>query len=268
MSQPDLAAALRVAEMNFDPEMNIVVIDVEREGTVQRYDERGPTRAPDCLRLAWAAIRERTGADPSDVRAMYSEWQPSPEDQEFVEATFPQIDNPAHFPRPGLGWSHRPAPGGWDEAMRMVGATLRGLTNGSGNSGASGGRAPSDHYDERIHKLVVVRSEFAYREAKSRGVSDPVVLAIFADASGEGFKILSLHDAVASDLRSTLMIRSDPRPYVAEVLGMIGASPQLITKVAARPPWDKPFTIVVFASDVSFIDERPDPDRKSRLILP
>ncbi|WP_435017605.1 hypothetical protein TA3x_005223 [Tundrisphaera sp. TA3] len=268
MNQPDLAAALRIAEMNFDPEINIVVIDVESEGTVRRFDERGPTRAPDCLRRAWESLQERTGAAPSDVRAMYSEWQPAPEDQAFVEATFPQIDNPAHFPRPGLGWSQRNASAGWDEAMRAVGATLRGLKNDSGHPGLSGGRTPSEHYDERIHRLVVVRSEFAYREAKSRGVSDPVVLAMFADASGEGFKVLSLHEAIASDLRSTLMIRADPRPQVAEILGMIGSNPQLITRVVARPPWDKPFTIVVFASDVSFIDERPDPDRKSRIILP
>ena len=74
----------------------MVVFDI---AGYEPYVSSGPTRADDCVRRAWAQVPAamRSGAR---VRRVYSEWQPSSEDTQFVESTFPGVYLTWSFNRP------------------------------------------------------------------------------------------------------------------------------------------------------------------------
>jgi hypothetical protein len=103
--------------MNADPSVNVVVFEIALAGRLEKLVGDGPTRADDCVQRVWKALAVQHGAYPSDVRRIYSEWDPSPEDKAFIDATFPaELKVTYSF--------SRPAPDGWDQAMREVAATI------------------------------------------------------------------------------------------------------------------------------------------------
>lgn len=92
--------------MNTDPSENVVAFDL---GGPQPYVSKAPTRAEDGIERAWRALSIDHQADARKVRRIYSEWQPSATDEEFILRTFPRVEVSYTFPRPG--------PDGWDAAF-------------------------------------------------------------------------------------------------------------------------------------------------------
>ncbi|PPK65181.1 hypothetical protein V5P93_003618 [Actinokineospora auranticolor] len=92
--------------MNNDVTVNVIVFQL-REGEPALANV--PTQADDAVRLAWAHVSTERGITPADVTAVYSEWQPSDEDNAFVAATFPGVQQTYSFARP--------APDGWEAAF-------------------------------------------------------------------------------------------------------------------------------------------------------
>jgi hypothetical protein len=115
-AQPRLS---RQGPMNVNPSVNVVVFEVQVEGHVERFTGQASTRAADCIRQVWAALNAKRPLSPSGVGRIYSEWEPSPEDKAFLDATFPdQCQVTFSFPRPA-------SDAGWDEAMRQVEDQIR-----------------------------------------------------------------------------------------------------------------------------------------------
>jgi hypothetical protein len=99
--------------MNADPEINVVVFEVQLGGQLQQLVGDGPTRATDCVKTAWLAVSAQCRASAANVCRVYSEWEPSPHDKAFIEATFPsEVQFTYSFARP--------TPDGWDRAMQEV----------------------------------------------------------------------------------------------------------------------------------------------------
>src|SRR5687767_10429554 len=95
--------------MNVDPEVNGVGFEIKRFWKRDMVLEQVPTRRDGGIRGAWLAAQGRTRAQPSQVRRIYSEWEPGPEDQAFLAETFPKAEVSYSFSRPG--------PEGWDDAL-------------------------------------------------------------------------------------------------------------------------------------------------------
>ena len=92
--------------MNTDPSENVVVFDL---GGPQPYMSTVPTRAENGIEQAWFALPIDHQADAGRVRRIYSEWQPSATDEQFILRTFPRIEVAYTFTRPD--------PDGWDAAF-------------------------------------------------------------------------------------------------------------------------------------------------------
>lgn len=92
--------------MNTDPAENLVVFDL---GGPDPYVVKTPTRAEDGIQRAWFALPVDHRSDAGRVTRIYSEWQPSAADEEFIRRTFPAADVAYSFVRPG--------PDGWDAAF-------------------------------------------------------------------------------------------------------------------------------------------------------
>lgn len=92
--------------MNVDPTQNLVVFDL---GGPEPHLVKTPTRAEDGIRQAWFALPVDHHADAGRVARIYSEWQPSAADEEFIRRTFPAADVTYTFPRP--------RPDEWDAAL-------------------------------------------------------------------------------------------------------------------------------------------------------
>jgi hypothetical protein len=102
--------------MNVDPSINVVVFAVG-DGKGEPFVGQGLTQAADCIKNVWLDIQRQHGIRPNDVREIYSEWQPSPEDMSFLDATFPSDLK--------LSYSFkRPADGNWDRAFADVKAII------------------------------------------------------------------------------------------------------------------------------------------------
>jgi hypothetical protein len=100
--------------MNVDATINVVVFAVEIAGQLEKRAGQGPTRAADCIRQIWTDLCARESLRPDGVRQIYSEWEPSPEDTAFLDATFPkQCQVSFSFKRPASA-------DGWDEAIRRA----------------------------------------------------------------------------------------------------------------------------------------------------
>jgi hypothetical protein len=69
----------------------------------------GRTRDDDCLRQAWSIVQQKHRVAAKEVRAVHSEWEPSPADATFIRKTFPKATFTYNF--------SRPAPDGWDAAF-------------------------------------------------------------------------------------------------------------------------------------------------------
>jgi hypothetical protein len=105
--------------MQADPAMSVVVFQLASpEGPIERATH-GPAQDDDFLAKAWATIAQRDGAQPGDVRRVYSEWEPSDADKAFLDATFPiGADLTFTFRRPQTAE-------GWPAALAEAQATIQ-----------------------------------------------------------------------------------------------------------------------------------------------
>ena len=98
----------RGAQVNTDVSRNVVVFQLKRRRGQHAVAE-GPTRHDDCIQQAWQTVQREHGATAKDVRALHSEWEPSPADASFIRTTFPKAALTYNF--------SRPEPDGWDAAF-------------------------------------------------------------------------------------------------------------------------------------------------------
>jgi hypothetical protein len=106
--------------MSANPSVNVVVFEVQVGDRLEKLVAEGPTRSADCVQRAWSIVGEMNGVLAKDVRRVYSEWQPSPEDLAFLGANFPQAAVTYSFKRPRADK--------WDQAMAQAGRTIQRAT--------------------------------------------------------------------------------------------------------------------------------------------
>uniref|UniRef100_UPI000A3C89BC hypothetical protein n=1 Tax=Amycolatopsis kentuckyensis TaxID=218823 RepID=UPI000A3C89BC len=75
-----------------------------------------PAQAEDAVEQAWAQVRQQHEVPASAVSAVYSEWQPSAADEEFMAEHFRKAECTYSFARP--------APGEWEHAFAEARAAL------------------------------------------------------------------------------------------------------------------------------------------------
>ena len=102
---------------NVDPSMSVVVLEVLSGGELRKFSRPGAARDTDTVRRIWSELAVEIGAAPEQVRRIYAEWEPAPEDQAFVSATFPSVPLTFSF--------SRPPDGDWESAFRDAEATIR-----------------------------------------------------------------------------------------------------------------------------------------------
>jgi hypothetical protein len=114
--------------VDVDPRTNVVVFQLNT-GADEIVVGRAPTVTEDGVRQAWEGARREHGADTGSVVALHAEWEPSPADVAFIEATFPGAAVTFNF--------RRPAPDGWDEAFAAARATMLDAAGGEQPHGGS-----------------------------------------------------------------------------------------------------------------------------------
>ncbi|MEU0533643.1 hypothetical protein [Amycolatopsis tolypomycina] len=100
--------------MNDDVSQNLVVFRLA--GFDEPVLASAPTQAEDAVEQAWAQVRRQHEVSASAVSAVYSEWQPSAADQEFMARQFPEAECTYSFARP--------APGEWERAFAEARAVM------------------------------------------------------------------------------------------------------------------------------------------------
>lgn len=100
--------------MNIDPSTNMVVFELR--GHPEPHVSSAPTRDDHCIRRAWLALPVDHPRAAAEVTRIYSEWQPSAADAEFIEQTFVNANVTYSFERPG--------PEGWDAAFAQARQTI------------------------------------------------------------------------------------------------------------------------------------------------
>lgn len=101
-----------------NPNHNHVTFHLVVEGVKQEASGVGPARAVDCVGSIWAAVSKEGGLRAADVCEIYSEWEPAPEDMDFLDRTFPEDAQ--------LGFTfRRPAHGQWEAAVREAAKVIR-----------------------------------------------------------------------------------------------------------------------------------------------
>ncbi|HEX6352393.1 hypothetical protein [Actinophytocola sp.] len=108
--------------MTVDPRTNVVVFQLNT-GADEIVVGHAPTLAEDGVSQAWEGVRHKHGAHAGSVVALHAEWEPSPTDVTFIEATFPAAAVTFNF--------RRPDPVDWDEAFTAARATM--LAAAAGN---------------------------------------------------------------------------------------------------------------------------------------
>jgi hypothetical protein len=101
--------------VDIDPRTNVVVFQLNN-ATDEIVVGRAPTVADDSVRQAWEGVRSEHDARPGDVVALHSEWEPSPVDVSFIEATFPDATVTFNFSRPDQD--------GWEKAFAAASAAM------------------------------------------------------------------------------------------------------------------------------------------------
>lgn len=101
-----------------DPTHNHVTFHLVIEGVETEASGVGPARAVDCVAAIWGVLAEERGLDPDDVRQVYSEWEPSSEDLDFLDRTFPKDAELAFTFK-------RPAHGKWEAAIQAAAKVIR-----------------------------------------------------------------------------------------------------------------------------------------------
>lgn len=89
--------------MPADMSRNMVVFELDRNGTLDRVIGQGPTTAPDSVRVAWGEVQAKHHAKEQEVRRIYSEWELSADDEQFVADHFPDAEITYSFTRPADG---------------------------------------------------------------------------------------------------------------------------------------------------------------------
>jgi hypothetical protein len=97
-----------------------VAFVLRRSDGDQMVTAQVPTRDPDCVRQAWAAVQRSDQARAVDVLAVLNCWEPSASDARFIAQTFPGAEITHTFARP--------APDGWEKAFDEVRRTAREAT--------------------------------------------------------------------------------------------------------------------------------------------
>jgi hypothetical protein len=96
-----------------DPTHNTVVFDIAGRDV---WISDGLSRADDCVQQIWAHAPVDIRAAAARVRRIFSEWEPSAADKQFIERTFPRVYLTWTFTRPGHD--------GWDAAFASARAQL------------------------------------------------------------------------------------------------------------------------------------------------
>ena len=89
------------------------------DGRLETFIGEGPTRSAHSIELAGEAVASEGHLPPASVRQVYSEWEPSDEDQAFVEREFPQAVTSYTFARPAADDE-----AGWERALQQAAATV------------------------------------------------------------------------------------------------------------------------------------------------
>jgi len=105
--------------MDADVSVALVVFEVKLGAGLRTLIGQGPTRSAHAIELAWEACSAEHRIQPSDVRQVYSEWQPSPDDTAFLEATLPGVPVTYSFTRPEGDGNQD-----WEPALRAATVTV------------------------------------------------------------------------------------------------------------------------------------------------
>jgi hypothetical protein len=116
--------------MRTDPEVNVIVFEIKHLLKKETVVEPTPTRAKDGIQMAWRAVQSKKGLRANQVRQIYAEWEPSPEDAAFIAATFPRVNVSFSFARPL-------SPEGWMEALHEAARTMHAAGTASAEAQAS-----------------------------------------------------------------------------------------------------------------------------------
>ena len=95
-----------------DPEVNLVVMEVIEDGRPTRYLGHAPTRQTNCVQLVIEELLSTASLRVADVTEIYSEWQLSGADADYLAR---------HVPNAQVTWSfRRPADGNWEVALAVA----------------------------------------------------------------------------------------------------------------------------------------------------
>ncbi|OWK45763.1 hypothetical protein [Fimbriiglobus ruber] len=128
--------------MNTDSGVNVIVFEVLISRRLQPMLGECSTRVTDGLRKVWGELAAGFDLRPANVRRVYSQWEPTPEDRAFLASEFPPAVRVSYsFRRPPCRreWG-RPT----EEFVRAVDAFERALeeheraANGGAKVGAQG----------------------------------------------------------------------------------------------------------------------------------
>jgi hypothetical protein len=98
--------------MNTDRSVNVVVIEVLLGRRLEKILGESPTKAADGIRRVWDQLAREYDIKPADVRRVYAQWEPSPDDRTFLATEFPAGVKVCYsFPRPSARRE-------WGEATR------------------------------------------------------------------------------------------------------------------------------------------------------
>lgn len=96
--------------MNTDCGVNVVVFEVLVARRLQPILGECATRAADGLRKVWSELAVGFNLHSKDVRRVYSQWEPTPDDRAFLATEFPRAVKLSYsFPRPSSrrDWGER-----------------------------------------------------------------------------------------------------------------------------------------------------------------
>lgn len=106
--------------MDVDPSRNTVVFEFEQGPSTDTAAAQAPTRAEDGVEQAWQTAAAERRIQASQVRRVYSEWEPTSRDAAFIKQHFPTAEVTFSFARPDTeeGWEQAIAEA--QEAMRKA----------------------------------------------------------------------------------------------------------------------------------------------------
>jgi hypothetical protein len=87
--------------MNTDSGVNVVVFEVKIGRRLEQVLAECSTRAADGFRKVWGELAAGFDLRPANVRRVYSQWEPTPDDRAFFASEFPLAVRVSHsFRRP------------------------------------------------------------------------------------------------------------------------------------------------------------------------